>query len=177
MIRLVDRADRPVSPEEVWAWFADLDEHYQDWHPEHLAWRTLGGPPLTDGTVCFADEWIGTFRLAGRFRIHHAKPPRSFRWDFLGPYALVGAGGAFTFEPTSSGCQMVAEVHFGWSLPLLGPLLDALLTRLLPLGDLRRHMAEEGTNLARLLRTSAACRSAARMYDLRVPPPAGHISH
>ena len=36
-------------------------------------------------------------------------------------------------------------------VPVLGPFLDRLIATVLPLPDLRRHVAEEGRNLARLL--------------------------
>jgi hypothetical protein len=79
MIRLRDRATIPAAPERVWEWFVALDGHYLDWHPEHLLWRTLSGPPLTEGAIVFVDEWLGHFRLTGRMRIIDARPNESFR--------------------------------------------------------------------------------------------------
>jgi hypothetical protein len=49
------------------------------------------------------------------------------------------------------GCELVAETHVGWAVPLLGPALDRLIVVVFPVADLRRHMVEEGENLARLL--------------------------
>jgi hypothetical protein len=98
MISLTDRTTIPAPPERVWAWFAELDEHYRDWHPEHLMWRTLSGPALKSGTIVFADEWIGGLRLAGRFRIIEARPGQLFRWKMLFPWSLVGVGGSFLLE-------------------------------------------------------------------------------
>lgn len=151
MISLTDRSSIHATPDQVWAFFADLDARYLEWHPEHLMWRTLSGPPLSEGSIVFADEWIGRFRLTGRFRLSEVQPNALFRWDMLFPYSLIGAGGWFALEPTDDGCVLVAEVHMGWPVPVFGPLLDRLIGVVVPLSDLRRHMREEGGNLARLL--------------------------
>ena len=46
---------------------------------------------------------------------------------------------------------MQQEVHFGFSLPILGPLLDLAMRVLLPVSEFRRHMREEGDNLATVI--------------------------
>ncbi len=46
---------------------------------------------------------------------------------------------------------MVAEVHMGWAVPVFGALLDRVTAGVLPLRELRQHIAEEGRNLTRLL--------------------------
>lgn len=155
MIRLIDRAAIPAAEERVWESLASLDAHYREWHPEHLVWHTLSGPPLTEGAIVFVDEWIGRFRLTGRCRIVDVRPNRSFRWEMLGRYALVGVGGSFALAPIESGTALTAEVHMGWSTPVLGWLLDRIIALVVPLPELRRHMADEGRNLARLLGAAA----------------------
>ena len=152
MIRLIERSPVPASPQRVWAWFATLDDHYRGWHPEHVGWRRLRGAPQGEGSIVCADEWIGRSRLRLRFRVGAVDEPHFFRWDALFPLSLAGVGGWFRIEPAGDGCcELVAEVHLGWSAPLAGGLLDAVLRRVVPLDDLRRHMVEEGQNLARLM--------------------------
>lgn len=151
MITITDRAIVPAACERVWQWFAAIAEHYRAWHPEHVGWRTLAGTPVTAGSVIVFDEWIGRFRLRMRCRIAAAEPGRGFRYEGLFPYSLVRAGGSFRIAPAAGGCEVAAEVHIGWRLPLLGWLLDRAIVAVFPLGDLRRHMLEEGRNLARLL--------------------------
>ncbi len=151
MIRLVDRTHVPASPEAVWAWFGTIDRHYQEWHPEHIAWRNIRGTPVTQGSIVFFDEWIGRFRLAMRCRIAEARPGGYFRYEGLFPYSLVRACGSFSLEPVNEECTVGAEVHIGWSVPVLGALLDWVIAGVFPLRELRRHMAEEGRNLTRLL--------------------------
>ena len=150
VIRLVERTHVPASPEQVWTWFVGVEAHYRDWHPEHVEWRILSGTPATVGAAIFLDEWIGWFRLAMRCRITEARPNRFFRYEAMLPYSLVGVGGSFALEPVPGGCELLAEVHIGWPIPVLGPLIDRLIAAVFPLPELRRHMAEEGQNLARI---------------------------
>ncbi len=134
-----------------------MDAHYTEWHPEHLVWRTLRGEPLSEGAVVFADEWIGRLRLSAQLFLHDVDPERSFSYRLGFPSSLVRGGGSFRFAPTSDGgCEMREEVQLGFSIPLVGPLVDLLLAIALPLGELRRHMREEGERLVRLLRTTAS---------------------
>jgi len=152
VISLVETTRIPAAPERVWRWFREMDAHYLDWHPEHLAWRTLRGEALAEGTVIFGDEWVGPLRLAGRFFIYDVQPEQFFAFRIGFPFSLLRAGGWFRFAPTSDGtCELTAETHLGLSTPLIGPLLDRLLAAVLPLDELRRHMREEGENLVRLL--------------------------
>jgi hypothetical protein len=152
MISLIEGSCIPTTPERVWEFFAHMDTHYADWHREHLTWRTLRGEPLVKGTVWFADEWIGPMRLSARFFVEDADPGRSFAYRIGFPSSLGRAGGSFRLTPAAdSSCELTQEVHFGFSLPLIGALIDRLLAALLPLGEFRRHMREEQNNLVRLL--------------------------
>jgi hypothetical protein len=155
MIRLTDRTAIPASPTRVWRWFVALEAHYRDWHSEHLTWRTIRGTPLTEGAIVFVDQWLGRYRFTGRCRIADVRPDRSFHWEMLFPLALVGVGGSFTLEGSGTGCELIAEVHMGWSVPMIGWLLDRMIGLVVPLRDVQRHMDEEGRNLIRLLETEA----------------------
>lgn len=152
MISLVERSCVPVAADRVWRWFLHMEEHYRDWHPEHIEWRTLRGAPLAEGTILFADERVGPLRLAARFHIHDVRPGRYFAFRLGFPFSLVRAGGWFRFTPLPDGrCEVTAETHLGFSAPILGPVIDRLLAAALPLDELRRHMREEGENMIRLL--------------------------
>jgi hypothetical protein len=152
VISVVETSVLPATPERVWEFFRQLDTHYPDWHPEHLRWRTLSGEALGEGAVVFADEWLGPLRINGRMFIHDVEPLRFFAYRFAFPSSVVRAGGWFRFNPTPDGaCEIVQEAHLGFSIPLLGRLVDGVLKALLPLGELPRHIREEQQNLIRLL--------------------------
>jgi hypothetical protein len=140
-----------ATPEAVWDFFAAMDEHYREWHPEHVVWRNVKGNATVPGSVIYADEHVGWFRLRGRFLIGNVERNRAFSFGMGFPFSLVNAGGSFHITPTDDGCDLEAETHFGFSGRWTGPILDFVLTRVMPTEDLRRHMAEEGRNLDRLL--------------------------
>ncbi len=151
MIRLTSRTHVPAPPERVWEWLADMDARYRPWHSAHVAWRTLRGSPVTAGSIVYFHERIGWAPVAMRCRIAEALPNRYLRYDALFPHSLAGAGGSFTLDPTTSGCDITVEARMGLSLPIAGPILDALLRAVFPLRHFHSHLAEEGANLARLL--------------------------
>jgi hypothetical protein len=152
VISLVETIDLPAPPERVWRFFEEIDRHYPDWHREHLTWRWLRGEPLTQGATWFADEWIGPLRVSGRFVVDRADRGRLFSYRTCFPSSLVGAGGSFLLTAKSDGgCRLIQDVHLGFSLPLIGRLLDRLLALALPLDELRRHMSEEQESLIVML--------------------------
>ena len=156
MISLVETSRVPAPPARVWRFFRDMDEHYPQWHREHLCWRTLRGEPLAVGTAWFVDEWVGPMRLNSRFFVTDAEPGHYFAYRIGFPSSLGRAGGSFRFEPAAGGgCELIQEVHFGYSLPLVGALVDRVLAAVLPIAEFRRHMREEQDNLIRLLTPSA----------------------
>lgn len=132
-----------------------MESHYLDWHPEHIAWRDLKGNATMPNSVIFGDETLGRFRLKGKFHIDRAEDRRFFSFKLGFSYSLLNAGGSFKIEPSDGEeCDLTAETHLGYSAPVIGRLVDRLLVGVLPLSDLRRHMAEEGQNLARLVSDS-----------------------
>jgi uncharacterized protein YndB with AHSA1/START domain len=152
VIALVETTGLSVPTERVWQFFRQMDENYPRWHREHLTWRTLRGEPLSKGTIWFADEWVGPMRISARFVVTEAEPERFFSYRIGFPSSLARAGGSFRFTPTADGgCEMTEEAHFGFSVPVLGSLIDRLLLLVLPVEEFRRHMREEGANLAALL--------------------------
>ena len=157
MITLVERTRISAPAEYVWRFFRELDARYADLHPEHLRWRTLRGEPLTEGAVVFAEEWIGPRRLSARLFICNVEEGRSFSYRIGFPASLVRAGGSFRLSPTTEReCELVEEVHLGFRAPLVGLLVHPVLALVLPLAELRRHIREEGENLARLLADAEA---------------------
>jgi len=152
MISLTNEVKLPMGPERVWQCFREIDAHYHDWIPEHLRWRWLSGEPLAAGSIWHADEWVGPMRIDTASR-SSTQQARFFSWRVLGfPAVLVRTGGSFRFNPNSDGgCEMHQEVHFGFSIPIVGTVLDLVMRIFLPLEEFRRHMREEGDQLAHLI--------------------------
>jgi hypothetical protein len=157
VIELLQRTAVPAPVERVWAFLERLDDNYARWHPEHLRWRTLRGRPLRTGTVWFADEWIGPLRIASRFFVVADEPGEYFAYRIGFPARIVDAGGSFRLRDLGNGeCELIESAHLAFRTPLLGPLVDALLRAILPVGDFSRPMREEGEGLVKLFAAGEA---------------------
>ena len=132
------------KPERAVAFFMELDEHYLDWHPDHVAfaWR---GPPTDRRSRFFFDERIGRVRLrmamtvrwTGSTRI--VCTPRGLHWRAVLRWMT------FEVEPEAAGTRFTHRISLR-----LGPFARFLERPLL--APLRRHMAEEADNLEQLTR-------------------------
>jgi hypothetical protein len=156
MISVVERRRLRAQPDRVWRFFADeVEDRYTEWHPEHLRWKWLRGAPLEAGSVWFADEWIGRRRIQGRFIVAGCQRGESFSYRLTFPASLVRAGGSFRLEPRQGGgCELIQDVHVGFSIPLLGRFVDLVIRWVMPVEEIRRHMREEQANLEALLGAS-----------------------
>jgi hypothetical protein len=152
MISVTDTTHVRAEPEQVWQFFASMESHYRQWHPDHIAWQDLEGDATQEGSVIYATERLGHRYLRGRFFIDEVEAKRFFSYRLEFPFSLVRAGGSIRLEPSEDGgCDLVAEVHAGYRTPVVGSIIDAILRRRIPVEDLRRHMTEEGRNMDRLL--------------------------
>lgn len=147
MVRISDTVVIDVPPRRVWAWLDDLPRHYRDWHPSHRGCRYLRGEHLTAGAVLQVEEALHGRPHSLTLRAMAVEPGRLLR------YAGRGFRGAFMLEPEGTGTRFTAQLELGWSVPLLGWLLDLVLRRVLAtrIAALRLHVREEGRNLKRIL--------------------------
>jgi uncharacterized protein YndB with AHSA1/START domain len=148
MIELRDTVEIEVPPAEVWRWLERLPEHYCEWHPDHIGMRRIRGMPLVAGSVMEAEEMLHGRRHRLRTKLTHVEPGRSVRYRMF-----PGLGGGFDIAPSGRGSRFTATVRIGFRIPLVGPLVDAILRRTIGrrLEAIRRHQHEEGTNLKTLL--------------------------
>jgi hypothetical protein len=69
-------------------------------------------------------------------------------------YKIPGLGkGAFEVIPEDDEVEFVAELGIGSDIPMVGPLVDAVLRTLFSrrLDAMKEHMQEEGQNLKRIM--------------------------
>lgn len=148
MITLRDSIFIRATAAGAYNWFEHLDEHYLDWHPDHVTCRfpsdRLPGP----GAKIYIEEIL--HGKLHRFRLHvlNVIPNREIRYRIL-----PGVDGAFLFQDRDGGMQFEATLEFGWDIPVLGALVDLALRLSLAtkLAAIQQHMHEEGINLRRLL--------------------------
>jgi len=148
MLILEDIAELRAQPCEVYDWFRNLVDNYKEWHPDHVSCRYVRGKPMQVGSVLYVEEYLHGRLHKLRFKLTSIEPDRLFRYRIA-----PGLSGGFRITPTKSGARLEAKVCVGWKLPIIGPIVDFVVTKLFEaeLSDLRAHMREEGRNLSTLL--------------------------
>ncbi len=144
MGRLVDSIEIEAAPEDVFEWFLHLDEHYLEWHPDHVSCRWLSRREGLVGSTLECVELLHGSRHTLRAVLVRADPPTFLGFRHSLPTSLISPGGSFAFEPRAPGCLFTATVAFRASA-----LLERLAAR--RVDGLRAHMREESLNLKRLM--------------------------
>ena len=69
------------------------------------------------------------------------------------PLSLLGGGGAFIMEPRGTNSVFIQDVYLGRKSPLIGAVTDTFIKMFLGRlnEDYKRHIAEEGQNLKRIM--------------------------
>ena len=147
VIELRDTVFMATPPQNVWAWLADLPGHYREWHPGHVRCWYEHGNVLQAGTVLAVEEELHGRPHHLKLRATEVVPNRLLR------YSSWGLHGAFLLEEVNGGTRFTATLRFGVAVPLIGPLVERILSRVFAtrLAAVQEHMHEEGRNLKRLL--------------------------
>jgi hypothetical protein len=148
VIELRDTVVIDAPPEAVWEWLQDLPDHYTEWHPDHVSARWVRGQGFAPGVELAVREVLHGRPHHFRMRLTQLGPGRRIRYR-----VFPGLGGELAVEPMDGGSAFTAVIAMGVRAPVIGPLVDRLLRRLLGdrLAAIERHQAEEGANLRALL--------------------------
>ncbi len=148
MLTIRDSVEIDVPPSDLWRWLCELPAHYEEWHPAHRRCRVLKGHLWSEDSVLEMEEDLHGRRHRLRFRVTAVTPEREIA--YRGP---PGLRGRFILEPIDGRVRFTAELSFGLTSPVIGPLADRLFPRLFRrrLFELEAHQRQEGANLKRLL--------------------------
>lgn len=131
-----------VRPERVVAFLEALDDHYLDWHPDHVSFSWLDGAKHEH---FYFEERIGGWMIRMPVQITRSADGREAvcqpttriaRWVF--PWMI------FSAQPEGNGCRYTHRIKLR-----LGPIRWLLQRRFIP--ALRQHMREETAILSKLL--------------------------
>ncbi|KPK46875.1 MAG: hypothetical protein AMS22_17460 [Thiotrichales bacterium SG8_50] len=143
-----DSVDLDVPPETVFAWFAELNKHYREWHPDHRDCYWLTGKGMTTGAVLYAEEILHGRLHKMRFLMTDVAPDHYARFRILGALGVLIPRGEFRVEPGPGGSVFTATLY-----PRCGRLLKLLMPA--RVRALVVHQNEEGLNLKQLLESGA----------------------
>lgn len=128
-------------------WFLSQTENYKSWHPEHRLIKWLKGNPKQKGSICYAEENIGSNLTKLRLHFIEIIPDQLIRYRPSFPLNLIVPGNKFELSPIGSdGCQFSASGSIRISEKLF---LAMSKNHAAKLGDTRKHMREEGEILKR----------------------------
>ena len=149
MITLTDSIEIGTTPEKVFEWLLHLEDSYRAWHSDHVDFHWVKGKPFEEGSVVYFEEYLHGKLHKGRFLCTEVEPNRRIEYKPLFPLWILMPKGSFATEPKGEGCVFTATTSFR-----LGSLSSRLLKHRVE--AIRRHMAEEGENLKRLLEKGAS---------------------
>ena len=91
-LTLRDSVEIETTPEEIWAFFCDLEKNYKAWHPEdHISFKWIGEPMQSD-SKWRAEELVRgkVFKLKGT--IGEVLRYRKIVFKYSFPKSLVSQG-------------------------------------------------------------------------------------
>ena len=143
MITLQDSIDINARPEQVYKWLTSLDEHYGEWHPDHVKCVYEGGE-VAEGNVFFFEEYIHSDLHKIKGRITRLDENRAIEYNCLFPTSIICPKGSFIIEKRGDHSVFTATLsfRFAWLFSILAKnRVEAVKT----------HMREESENLKGLL--------------------------
>jgi hypothetical protein len=135
-----------ASAPAIFRFFEDMENHYLQWHPDHVLFRWVQGRGVVEGHVFYFEEYIAGKLL--KKEVVFVRVVRDRYIEFAPTFWLMRLflpKLLFRIEPQHDGtCRFVAEIHLR-----MGPLAQWLNRR--ELAAVREHMRVEGVNLRRIV--------------------------
>lgn len=144
MVTLKDSIEINKPPEVLFEWFSHFVENYRSWHPDHVMAQWRKGENFREGSLLYAEEYLGGKLEKLRFKITRYVPNEVIEYKVQFPESIICSGGSFVIKPQNKGSIFTATLSFRFG-SVLSKLYSSRVT------DLKKHMKEEGENLKKLL--------------------------
>lgn len=141
---LEERTWIDTDPAAVFRFFETMEDHYEDWHPDHILFRWVDAGELKEGAEAYFEERIGGELQKKTVVFTAIEPDRSLEFRPTGWSRLLLPSISFSIEPDDDGCTIIQRIKVR-----TGPIGRFLNRR--EFEAVRAHMREEGQNLKRLL--------------------------
>jgi uncharacterized protein YndB with AHSA1/START domain len=138
-----------APPEAIFRFFEDMEDHYLQWHPDHVLYRWVSGRGVSEGNIFYFEEYIAGKLLKKRVVFTRVIPNRHI--EFAPTFWIMRLflpRMLFRIEPEPAGCRFSAEVHLR-----MGPLAQRAHKK--ELAAVREHMRVEGLNIKRIVEAAA----------------------
>lgn len=134
-----------ASPSAVYHFFETMDDHYTQWHSDHIEFRWIGGGGLAQGEKAYFEERIGRELQRKPVQFTEVVPDRYIEFKPTARVvALLMPHISFAIDPNSDGCEVTRRIKVR-----TGPIGARLNRR--EFDAVRTHVREEGENTKRIL--------------------------
>jgi hypothetical protein len=142
---LKDQTFIQTTPDQIFHFFENMDEHYTDWHPDHLAFEWKTGKGLKPGVEFYFEEKINGQLMKKTVRFTEIISNRYIEFEPVWwLMRLFMPRISFGITQLQDGCLFIAEIQIR-----TGP-IGAWLNRK-EFNAVQKHMSEEGNYLKKIL--------------------------
>lgn len=156
---LTDAVNINAAPRAIFDFFEDMEQHYLQWHPDHVRFRWVSGRGVKTGHVFYFEEYLAGTLLKKEVAFTRVVPGQHI--EFAPTFWLLRLflpRLLFRIREEPGGCEVIAEVHLR-----IGPLAARFNKR--ELDAVRQHMHVEGQNLKRILEQPHGVAPSSRLVD------------
>ena len=144
-----ERTAIEAPPAAVFAFFERIEDHYLDWHPDHITFRWTTDEGFAVGAEAYFEEEIGGNVKRQTIRYHAVDPPERVAFHPTSRLIRILLPSiSFTIEPTDDGSLVTQRIRIR-----TGP-IGRRLNRT-EFHALREHVREEGEHLKRIVEADA----------------------
>ncbi|MFX0163613.1 MAG: SRPBCC family protein [Candidatus Hodarchaeota archaeon] len=143
MVTLKHSVEIKTTPDTIFEWLKNLDQHYREWHPDHIRWINITGR-LDEGDTSYYEEYLHGKLHKIKFKITKVEENKRIEFKNLFPMSIICPKGSYILEPREESTIFTATLsfRFAWLFSKLAKnRVEAIKT----------HMKEEGENLKKLL--------------------------
>lgn len=156
MIKISHNTIINAPPEKIWNFLTELhlSDNYMRWHPkDHIIFKAISGNQKNVGDVGYFEEYIGKRLLKAKYVLRKSKFPTYLEYTPCFPISLLNAiTASFEIRPINSkSSEFIAYVKYGYQIPILGWLVDTIVNKIFPIEVVKKHIAEEGSNIKSIL--------------------------
>ena len=119
-------------------------EHFKEWHKDHVRCQWLNGKPFEEGSILYVEEHLHGKLHKMRFLSTQLEPNRRIEYRLLFPMSIICPRGSFSVEPKRGSCIFTATLTFRFSWFLKKYANDNVVA-------MKDHMREEGENLKKII--------------------------
>jgi len=137
------------TPEEIWEFFADLEQNYKNWHPkDHILFRWTGGKPMETGSAFYAEQYVMGEIKKYKGTIGESIPNRKIVFELSFPMSLFSPRFEWQIKPQGQSSVFTAKTYVRFGI-LYKKFFKKGMKAMIEAHN--KHTGQEAENLKRIL--------------------------